>query len=29
MKLAVVVLNWNAAEDTVTCLRLVQGWEAA
>jgi GT2 family glycosyltransferase len=29
MKLAVVVLNWNAAEDTAACLRSVQGWEAA
>ena len=29
MKLAVVILNWNAAEDTAACLRVVQGWETA
>jgi hypothetical protein len=28
MKLAVVILNWNAAEDTASCLRSVQTWEA-
>jgi GT2 family glycosyltransferase len=28
MKLAVVVLNWNAAEDTASCLRSVEAWEA-
>ena len=27
MKLGVVILNWNAAEDTAACLRAVQGWE--
>jgi GT2 family glycosyltransferase len=27
-KLAVVILNWNAAEDTAACLRSVQAWEA-
>jgi len=26
MKLGVVILNWNAAEDTAACLRAVQGW---
>jgi GT2 family glycosyltransferase len=29
MKLAVVILNWNAAEDTVSCLRSVQTWKGA
>jgi GT2 family glycosyltransferase len=28
MKLSVVVLNWNAARDTASCLRSVQAWEA-
>ena len=28
MKLAVVILNWNAAEDTASCLRSVRAWEA-
>jgi GT2 family glycosyltransferase len=28
MKLAVVILNWNAAEDTAACLRSVMAWEA-
>ena len=27
MKLSVVILNWNAAQDTATCLRSVQAWE--
>jgi GT2 family glycosyltransferase len=27
MKLAVVVLNWNAARDTASCLRSVQAWQ--
>lgn len=27
MKLAVVILNWNAAEDTASCLRSVLAWE--
>ncbi len=27
MKLAVVVLNWNAAEDTDRCLRSIRGWD--
>jgi GT2 family glycosyltransferase len=29
MKLAVVILNWNALEDTAACLRSVQAWETA
>jgi GT2 family glycosyltransferase len=29
MKLAVVILNWNAVEDTAACLRSVQAWEPA
>jgi len=29
MKLALVILNWNAAEDTAACLRSVRAWEAA
>jgi hypothetical protein len=28
MRLSVVILNWNAAEDTMACLRSVQAWEA-
>lgn len=28
MKLSVVILNWNAVEDTASCLRSVQAWEA-
>jgi GT2 family glycosyltransferase len=28
MKLSVVVLNWNAAADTVACLRSVRAWAA-
>jgi GT2 family glycosyltransferase len=28
MKLSVVILNWNALEDTAACVRAVQGWEA-
>jgi GT2 family glycosyltransferase len=28
VKLAVVILNWNALEDTAACLRAVQGWGA-
>ena len=28
MKLSVVILNWNAAEDTAACLRSVRAWEA-
>jgi GT2 family glycosyltransferase len=27
-RLSVVILNWNAAEDTASCLRSVQAWEA-
>ena len=27
-KLSVVILNWNAAEDTASCLRSVRAWEA-
>jgi len=26
MKLAVVILNWNQAEDTIACVRAVQAW---
>ena len=26
MKLAVVILNWNQAEDTIACVRSVQAW---
>jgi GT2 family glycosyltransferase len=29
MKLSVVILNWNAAKDTASCLRSVQAWETA
>jgi hypothetical protein len=29
MKLAVVISNWKAAEDTAACLRAVRGWETA
>ena len=29
MKLSVVILNWNAADDTAACLREVQAWEAS
>lgn len=28
MKLSVVILNWNATEDTAACVRSVQTWEA-
>ena len=28
MQLAVVILNWNAADDTAACLRSVRAWEA-
>ena len=27
MKLAVVILNWNAVQDTAACLRSIRGWE--
>ncbi len=27
MKLSLVILNWNAAQDTAACLRSVQAWE--
>ena len=26
MKLAVLILNWNAAEDTAACVRSVREW---
>ena len=29
MKLSVVILNWNAAEDTAACVRSVRAWESA
>ena len=28
MKLSVVILNWNAIEDTAACLRSVEAWES-
>ncbi len=28
VKLSVVILNWNAADDTVACLRSVEAWDA-
>lgn len=28
MKLAVIVINWNAAEDTIRCVRSVLGWSS-
>ena len=28
MKLSVVILNWNAAEDTAACVRSVRAWES-
>jgi GT2 family glycosyltransferase len=28
-RLAVVILNWNAAQDTAVCLRSIRAWEAA
>ena len=28
-KLAVVILNWNAVQDTAACLRSIRAWEAA
>jgi len=27
MKLAVIILNWNAADDTIRCVRTVASWE--
>jgi hypothetical protein len=27
MKLAVVILNWNAAQDTIRCVQSISGWE--
>ena len=29
MKLSVVILNWNAADDTASCLRSVEAWGSA